>query len=352
MGRLKLLDTTLRDGEQTPGVAFTPAQKIDLAKLLDAIGVDIIEAGIPAMGGEEMRTVSAILDLGLGAEVLTWNRLNLKDIQQSVDCGARHIHIAAPVSDLTIAKKINKTREWVIAEMQRAVAYCKDRDCSVSIGAEDASRADGNFLLRFYTLAAREGAARLRYADTVGIQDPFTAYEAIKKIREQIDIELDYHGHNDFGMSTANAYAAFKAGADVISCTVNGLGERAGNTPLEEIVMAARHLAGAEVNIDTHRFPEISKRVADYSRRSVHPGKAIVGAGVHAHESGIHVDGLLKDERMYQPYDPKEVGRVREFVLGKSSGKKAIDHVYRMKGLTLSPHQVDAVLAKLKQGQA
>ena len=189
----------------------------------------------------------------------------------------------------------------------------------------------------------------MRYADTVGIQDPFTAYEAISKIREQIEIDLDYHGHNDFGMSTANAYAAHKAGANILSCTINGLGERAGNTPLEEIVMAVKHLAGADVNIDTRLFKEASRRVESYSKRSVHLGKAIVGGGVHAHESGIHVDGLIKDTRLYQPYDPKEVGAEQIFVLGKSSGKKAIEHVYRMKGQVLSEKQVERIFYRLKK---
>jgi homocitrate synthase NifV len=209
-----------------------------------------------------------------------------------------------------------------------------------------------DFLLDFYTTAVKEGATRVRYADTVGIQDPFTANEAVKKVREQITIDLDYHGHNDFGMSTANAYAAFKAGANVMSCTVNGLGERAGNTPLEEIVMAVRHLAHTQVRVRTQLFSHISERVEDYSKRSVYPGKAIVGAAVHAHESGIHVDGLLKDIRMYEPYDPSEVGKTRAFVLGKSSGKRAIAHVYGEKGCILTPTEIDQVYTALKKETA
>lgn len=349
MGTIKFLDTTLRDGEQTPGVAFTNKQKLDLAKLMDQIGIDIIEAGIPAMGRNEMDCISDMLGLGLHAQILTWNRLNLNDIKKSIECGATHIHIAAPVSDLHIVKKLGKTRDWVLYNMQKSVDYCMDKGCTVSVGAEDASRADEKFLLSFYENAKLQGVTRLRYADTVGMQDPFIVYAAIKQITERIDVDIDYHGHNDFGMSTGNAYAAYKAGANVISCTINGLGERAGNTPLEEIVMAIKHIGKEQVDINTKLFSKASTLVEKYSKRVVNEGKAIVGNKVYSHESGIHVDGLLKDENTYQPYAPEEVGKAREIVLGKFSGRKAIEHVYRTKGLCLTPKQTDAIFSQLKR---
>ena len=232
--------------------------------------------------------------------------------------------------------------------MQKAVAFCVEKNCTVSVGAEDASRADAAFLLDFYEKAASQGAVRLRYADTVGIQDPFTVYKAISEIRERIDVDIDYHGHNDFGMSTGNAYAAHQAGANVLSCTINGLGERAGNTPLEEIAMAIKHIAKEPVHVNTRLFSEASSLVETYSKRSVNEGKPIVGSLVHSHESGIHVDGLLKDEKTYQPYAPEEVGRVREIVLGKFSGRKAIEHVCRMRGDHLSSKQIDTIYHQLK----
>lgn len=343
------LDTTLRDGEQAPGVSFTKKEKLEIAKMLDRLGVGIIEAGIPATGRYEMDCISAMLQLGLRAKILAWNRLSLPDIQKSLDCGARHIHIAVPVSDLHITKKLGKTREWVLYHTQKMVTYCVEKGCSVSVGAEDASRADTGFLLRFYETAVSEGACRLRYADTVGIQDPFTAHEAIRQVYEHTGADIDYHGHNDFGMSTANAYAAFRAGANVISCSINGLGERAGNTPLEEISMALRHLAGCRIPIDTKLLPAASAMVEKCSKRTVHEGKAIVGRKVHAHESGIHVDGLLKDANTYQPYPPEDAGGKRRIVLGKSSGRKAVEYVYRSKGFDLTPEQVNRLFYKLKR---
>ncbi|MDS1029290.1 homoaconitate hydratase [Bacillota bacterium LX-D] len=349
MKTVMFLDTTLRDGEQTPGVSFSKKEKLEIAQMLDSLGIDIIEAGIPAMGKNEMDSITAILNLGLNAEILTWNRLLLEDIQKSIACGSKHIHIAAPVSDLHIAKKLNKTREWVLYNTQKLVAYCVEKGCSVSVGAEDASRTDPDFLLKYYNTAIREGASRVRYADTVGIQDPFTVYNTIKNLREHIDVHIDYHGHNDFGMSTGNAYAAFKAGAAVLSCSINGLGERAGNTPLEEITMAIKHIAKKHVHIDTKLFAQASAMVERYSKRAVHPGKAIVGKQVYWHESGIHVDGLLKDEKTYQPYPPEDAGGKREIVLGKFSGRKAIEYVYRKKGLELSQEQTNELLSVLKR---
>ena len=352
MHTVNFLDTTLRDGEQTPGVSFTRAQKLHIAKMADMLGVDIIEAGIPAMGKDEMECISAMLELGLNAQILTWNRLNIADIDKSIECGAKNIHIAVPVSDLQIDKKLGKTRSWVLDNMQKALSYCIDKNCTVSVGAEDASRADRDFLISFYEKAAAGGACRLRYADTVGIQDPFTVYEAISEILQIIDVDFEYHGHNDFGMSTANAYAAYKAGANVLSCTINGLGERAGNTPLEEIVMAIKHISKEPLKINTKLLAEASQMVEKYSKRALHEGKAITGRKVFTHESGIHVDGLIKDERMYQPYRPEEVGRVKEFVLGKFSGRKAIKYFYGQRGHTLSETQVNEIMRQLKEDTA
>ena len=189
----------------------------------------------------------------------------------------------------------------------------------------------------------------MRYADTVGIQDPFSACDAIRQVREHTGADIDYHGHNDFGMSTANAYAAYLAGANVLSCSVNGLGERAGNTPLEEIAMALRHLAGVRVPVDTKLLFEASALVERHSKRAVQEGKAIVGRRVHAHESGIHVDGLLKDENTYQPYPPEDAGGQRKIVLGKSSGRKAVEYVYSTKGFDLTPEQVSRLFNRLKR---
>lgn len=349
MERVMILDTTLRDGEQTPFVSFTQNEKILIAKKLDELGADIIEAGIPAMGKPEMEAIAALLDLETRAEILTWNRMSVADVDKSLACGAKNIHIAAPVSDLHIRKKLNKSREWVLYTIQKTVEYAVSKGCRVSVGAEDASRADEQYVLEYYNAAIRAGAARVRYADTVGVLDPFRTHEIIKRLKGEISAAIDFHGHDDFGMATANAFAAYRAGADVISCSVNGLGERAGNTALEEFVMAVKHIAGADVAICTEKLQEISAMVAQYSRRKVYEGKAIVGSQVYFHESGIHVDGLLKDTQTYQAFPPEDAGAKSRFVLGKFSGSSAVEYFCRQKGLDLSREKQDAYLKNLRE---
>jgi homocitrate synthase NifV len=349
MDRVLILDTTLRDGEQTPFVSFTLKEKRAIAKKLDELGVDIIEAGIPAMGKTEMDCVSAILGLNTRAQILAWNRMHTGDIEKSMECGAKNVHIAVPVSDLHIRKKLNQTREWVLQTVRKTVEYAVSKGLSVSVGAEDASRADEKFLIKFYRAAIRAGAVRVRYADTVGLHEPFSAYDAIKRLKRHIRAPIDYHGHNDFGMSTANAFAACRAGAEVVSCTVNGLGERAGNTPLEEFVMALKHIAGSRVAVRTQKLQEVSRLVEECSRRRVYEGKAIVGSQVYFHESGIHVDGLLKDKRTYQAFPPEDAGAADRFVLGKFSGASALEYFLRQKGLKSGKESREAFLKSLRE---
>jgi len=232
-----IVDTTLRDGEQAPGVAFTVREKVTIARLLDLLGVEVIEAGIPAMGKIEQDAVRAICELGLKTRVASWNRVMLADIRASLACGVRELHISAPVSELHIREKLGKTRHWVMDCLVRAVRYARDHGCRVSVGAEDASRADFGFLLEYALAAQDAGAERLRYADTVGILEPFTTRRLVSMVTSRLDIPVEFHGHNDFGLATANSLAAFSGGAAYISATVGGLGERAGNACLEDILL-------------------------------------------------------------------------------------------------------------------
>ncbi|MFZ7132538.1 MAG: homocitrate synthase/isopropylmalate synthase family protein [Eubacteriales bacterium] len=319
--KLHIVDTTLRDGEQTPGVAFTSDAKIEIAKALCDLGVDIIEVGIPIMGQEEVRAIGRVAELNLKSTLLTWNRLNTKDIDASLQTGVKNVHISVPSSFIQIDKKLRKTSDEVLLEVGHVVEYSIKKGCTVSLGAEDASRADENFLLKLYHVALDAGASRLRYADTLGKLNPFDTLRIIQSIKDKLNSELDFHGHNDFGMATANALAAFKGGAHFISCSVNGLGERAGNTPLEEIVMALYYMEKCETTIQIDKLIPISKLVESYSGRITNPGKPIVGEEVFSHESGIHVDGLMKDIHTYQYLDPVLLGRTNQFVLGKHSGR-------------------------------
>lgn len=343
-----IVDTTLRDGEQTPGVVFTKDEKLQLAAKLDELGVDIIEAGIPAMGPEEMETINEMLGLHLKAEILAWNRMHMGDIEKSLACGVTHIHIAAPVSDLHIYKKLKKDREWILTNIEKTVAYAVEKGCKVSVGGEDASRADIKFLMQFYQTALKAGAARIRYADTVGILSPMSSFKYIREIKEHIGAEIDFHGHNDFGMATANALSAFKAGARYISCSVNGLGERAGNTPMEEIVMALKCIEKCSIHLQPNMFQEISEWVQRISGKKLSDSKPIVGKDVFSHESGIHVDGLLKDAATYEAFSPEEVGRRHSFIIGKSSGTKALIYQYSQYGISINEEQAEEILKSVR----
>ncbi|MPW27042.1 homoaconitate hydratase [Alkalibaculum sp. M08DMB] len=321
--RLHIIDTTLRDGEQTPGVDFNCDTKVKIASALTDLGVDVIEVGIPAMGDEEIEAIRKVSQLDLKSELLTWNRLHFDDIEASLKTGVKNIHISVPASFIQIEKKLRKTPEHIILDISRIIEYAIKKGCRVSVGAEDASRADEDFLINLYKVAIEAGATRLRYADTLGVLSPFQTIEIIRKLKEELNTEIDYHGHNDFGMATANALAAYKGGSNYISCSINGLGERAGNTPLEEIVMSLLYMEKCKTNIQTNKLVAISKLVEFYSGRFQSLGKPIVGEGVFSHESGIHVDGLLKDKSNYQYLDPTLLGRTNQFVLGKHSGKSA-----------------------------
>jgi homocitrate synthase NifV len=328
-------DTTLRDGEQTAGVVFSRAEKTRIARTLDAMGVGELECGIPAMGREEQDSVRALVELGLNARLITWNRAVIADIQASLDCGVRAVDISLSVSDIHIRSKLGKSREWVKEQLRVALGFAKRHDLYVSVGGEDASRADLEFLIELLAIARSEGADRFRFCDTLGMLDPFTMYESIRILRERVDLPLEVHTHNDLGMATANSIAAVRAGAEFVNTTVNGLGERAGNAALEEVVMALRHTCGIDPGIDTRRFVEISRYVGQASCRPVPDWKAVVGEKVFSVESGLHADGVLKNPRNYEGFDPAEVGLERRLVLGKHSGRHGLEHRLAQLGINL-----------------
>jgi homocitrate synthase NifV len=317
-------DTTLRDGEQTAGVVFTNEEKVHIARMLDELGVHQIEAGIPAMGGDELEAIKAIIDLELKASVITWNRPVIADIDASLQCGTKAVALSISVSDIHIKHKLRQSREWVLNSIKRAAKYAKHHDLYVSVNAEDASRADPDFLTEFGRNAKDAGADRLRFCDTVGVLDPFRTYEAICRLIEETGLDIEMHTHNDFGMATANALAGIRAGARWVNTTVNGLGERAGNASLAEVVMALKHIEKIDVGVDATRFRAISKYVAEASLRPLSVSQAIIGDNIFAHESGIHADGVLKYPPTYEAFSPEEVGLQRQILVGKHSGSHTI----------------------------
>lgn len=346
--KVLIVDTTLRDGEQTAGVVFARTEKLRIARMLDEIGVDQIEAGIPAMGGDEQEAVKAIAKAGLSASIMAWNRAVISDVEASIECGVDAVAISISTSDIHIFHKLQMTRKEVLEAMTQAVVRASQHGLYISVNAEDASRADPDFLLEFAMAAKDTGANRLRYCDTVGLLDPLTMYERIKTLHEKTGLDIETHSHNDFGMATANTLAGVQAGARYVGVTVNGLGERAGNAALEEVVMALKHIFGIDLGIKTTRFRELSEYVARASGREIPLSKPIVGANTFAHESGIHADGVLKNPRTYEVFPPEEVGLQRQIVIGKHSGRHSLKAKFLEYGINLNDEEAAAMLPAVR----
>jgi homocitrate synthase NifV len=346
--KIKFDDTTLREGEQTAGVVFANQEKIRIAKLLDEIGVDQIEAGIPTMGGDERDTIEKIAHLGLKASILGWNRANTADIKTSIDCGVDAVAISLATSDIHIETKLMKDRAWVLDSIRKAVAYAKSEGVYVSVNAEDASRTEMGFLVEYAKAAAQEGADRIRFCDTIGVMDPFSTYSAINNLIEHTGLEVEMHTHNDFGMAVSNALAGIHAGATWVNVTVAGLGERAGNAALEEVVMALKYVHDQDIEMDTTRFREIAEYVMKAAGRKIPIWKSVIGSNMFAHESGIHADGVIKNPKTYEVFSPDEVGLQRQIVIGKHSGTKAIELKFHEYGLDLTHEEAMEMLPMVR----
>ncbi|MEN6350895.1 MAG: homocitrate synthase [Syntrophomonas sp.] len=347
--RVFVVDTTLRDGEQTAGVVFANEEKVRIASYLGEIGVDQIEAGIPVMGGFEKECIKQIVRLGLKSSIMAWNRAVISDIKESIDCGVDAVAISISTSDIHIEHKLRTTREDVLNRMADAVKFAKDNQLYVSVNAEDASRSNIDYLTEFALIAKHNGADRLRFCDTVGTLTPLAAFRYIKTLIDAVGIKIEMHTHNDFGMAVANALSGVYAGANYVGVTVNGLGERAGNACLQEVVMGLKYLMNVDLNYNTTLFREVAEYVAQASGRALSISKPIVGSGIFAHESGIHGDGVIKNPLTYEVFSPEEVGLERQIVIGKHSGSAAIkDKFTREYGIELSHKDADDILARAR----
>jgi len=345
---IKIVDTTLRDGEQTAGVVFSNSEKVRIARMLDEIGVHQLEVGIPAMGGDEKEAIKQIVKADLKASIMAWNRAVIEDLQNSISCGVDAVAISISTSDIHIKHKLQKSREWVLDNMVKAVEFAKKEGMYISVNAEDASRTDMDFLIEFTRTAKEAGADRIRFCDTIGILGPFETYSIIKELKDATGEAIEMHTHNDFGMATANALAGLKAGASFVGVTVNGLGERAGNAALEEIVMALKYVWDIDLDFKTENFRELSEYVARASDRVLPAWKSIVGTNVFAHESGIHADGMLKNPKTYEIFSPEEVGLERQIVIGKHSGTHSILKKFAEFNILLEEKDAAAVLERVR----
>ena len=343
-----IVDTTLRDGEQTAGVVFANDEKVAIASMLSELGVDQLEVGIPTMGGDEKEAIKKIVKSNLKSSIMAWNRAVIKDIEESIDCGVDAVAISISVSDIHIQHKLKTSRDWVLENMVKSVEFAKKNGLYVSVNGEDASRADREFLVKFIEAAKQAGADRFRYCDTVGIMEPFTIHDNIKYLHSKTNFDIEMHTHDDFGMATANAIAGITAGASHVGVTVNGLGERAGNAALEEVLMALMFVYGYKGNINTKMFKEVCEYVSRASGRILPSWKAIVGSNMFAHESGIHADGAIKNPKNYEAYDPILIGHERQIVIGKHSGKAGIVNKFKEYGIELDDISAQGVLEMVR----
>lgn len=345
-----LIDTTLRDGEQAPGVAFSCRDKIEIAGLLAGAGLPEIEIGIPAMGKKEVKAMKALVDLNLSCRTAVWCRASDCDIHAAVKTGADIVHLSVPASSIHL-KVLNRNRAWVYDTLEKLIKLAKNNFSYVSIGAQDASRADYNELLELGEFVEAAGANRLRLADTVGIWNPMKITETVTGLKSSIpDMELGFHGHNDLGMAVANTAAALNAGCNSADVTVNGLGERAGNAALEQVVMAMKVSFGTEMNISTKSLKQLCERVSGLSGCPIVGNQPIVGERVFCHESGIHVNALLKDRHSYEPFDQKDIGGTDKLniVLGKHSGAAAVRHILSERGIDVDENKVNCIIKQLR----
>ncbi|MDN5356912.1 MAG: homocitrate synthase [Candidatus Methanomethylophilaceae archaeon] len=343
-GRLNVCDTTLRDGEQTAGIVFSNLEKYKIAQMLDLAGVQQIEAGIPTMGTDEKMAVRHIAHMGLNASILGWNRADINDINTSIDCEVDSVAISMSASDIHIDHKLKKSRQWVLDKIYEAVSYAKDHGFYISCNGEDSSRADIDFLIDFVKTAKEAGADRFRYCDTIGREQPFSTYERIHRIISETGMDVEMHMHDDFGMATANCLAGIHAGARFASTTVMGIGERSGNSPLEEVVMASKHLFNIDSGVDTKQLRNLSLFVSKAAGRPIAVSKPFLGSNCFAHEAGIHADGIIKDAINYEPYDPEEVGLERKLVIGKHSGRNTLITVLGEMGVIIDKDMASDLL--------
>src|ERR671919_2710024 len=346
--KIRIFDTTLRDGEQSPGVSVTPEQKVQIAIKLDQLGVDAIEAGFPIVSQGEIHAIKSIKKAGLNAEICGLARALVHDIDTVITCDLKYVHTFIATSDIHMQYKLKMSPEQVIQNAVQAVEYAKSHGLQVEFSAEDATRSDIAFLTKVFKAVGEAGADRIDIPDTVGYATPEFISFLVRTLRENISIPISLHCHNDFGLAVANSIAGINAGATCAHVTVNGLGERAGNASLEEFVMALQCLYKKEHNIHTKLLYETSKSVSNIMGMAVQANKAIIGENAFGHESGIHTHGILNNPLTYEPIDPEMVGRKRWLQAGKHAGTHGIRAMLLDFGIECNNEQLHKIVERQK----
>ena len=306
---IKICDTTLRDGEQTPGVSLSEFEKLDIAIMLDKLKIPQIEAGFPLVSEKEKNSIKKIVNENLNSKIITLSRAKKEDIDASLDCGVDGTIIFIGTSEINLKNKRLTQKEALMKSMD-VIDYAKDHGLYVGFSAEDATRTELNFLKEIYKEAQNRKVDRVHIADTVGVITPQGMEYLVKELRKEIRVDINLHCHNDFGMAQQNAIAGLLAGANIVETTINGIGERAGNTPLEELIMSLKILYGIDLGFNTEIIKEISETVELYTKVNIPDNKPIVGKNIFKHESGIHVDGVIKNPFTYEPFSPSIVGQI------------------------------------------
>lgn len=349
MASVLINDTTLRDGEQSPGVAFRASEKVAIAEALFAAGITALEVGTPAMGDEERTRIQLVRRHLPTATLMSWCRMNAGEIRQSADLGMDWVDISIPASDKLRQYKLREPLAVLLERLENFIGLARTLGLAVCIGCEDASRADDDTLRQIACVAQEAGALRLRYADTLGLLDPFATDNAIRSLRRDWNGEIEMHAHNDLGLATANTLAAIRAGATSVNTTVLGLGERAGNAALETVALGLDRCMGLDSGVDFSQLPALCQLVAEAAQRPIDAQQPLVGEQVFTHESGVHVAALLQDRESYQAIDPALMGREYRLVLGKHSGRQAVDGVFARMGYPLNALQIDVLLPAIRR---
>lgn len=345
---MRIFDTTLRDGEQTPGVTVTPEQKIQVAAKLDELGIDAIEAGFPIVSQGEMHAIKSIAKQGLKAEICGLARTIEADIDAALRCDLKYVHTFIATSDIHMQYKLKMNRDQVLEKAVKAVEYAKKHGLQVEFSAEDATRSDRAFLLKVFNAVKEAGADRLDIPDTVGYATPHYVADLVREVSDSTRLPVSVHCHDDFGLAVANSISGINAGAACAHVTINGLGERAGNASLEEFVMALQCLYQKRHGIKTELLYETSKFVSNTMGIIVQPNKAIIGENAFGHESGIHTHGVLSNPLTYEPISPELVGRKRWLQAGKHAGAHGIRAMLEEFGIKPTDDQLKIIVEKQK----